>query len=153
MLINEKIRLLRQQKGLSQAKMARLLNMSKNGYGNIERGQTNLSLTKLKKIAAILDENLMELVKGNDKNIINTMGNNNTGTQNNQNFCSLFSSGCPCPKISQLECDHIKQTLINMQQSNEIKILKQLNELLMEKIDRIDAEKNLSTQQITPSPQ
>ena len=86
MLINEKIRLLRQQKGLSQAKMARLLNMSKNGYGNIERGQTNLSLTKLKQIAAILDENLMELVKGNDKNIINTMGNNNTGTQNNQNF-------------------------------------------------------------------
>ena len=153
MLINEKIRLLRQQKGLSQAKMARQLNMSKNGYGNIERGQTNLSLTKLKQIAAILDENLMELVKGNDKNIINTMGNNNTGTQNNQNFCSLFSSACPCPKNNQLECDHIKQTLINMQQSNEIKILKQLNELLMEKIDRIEAEKNLSTQQITPLPQ
>ena len=153
MLINEKIRLLRQQKGLSQAKMARQLNISTNGYGNIERGQTNLSLTKLKQIAAILDENLMELVKGNDKNIINTMGNNNTGTQNNQNFCSLFSSACPCPKISQLECDHIKQTLINTQQSNEIKILKQLNELLMEKIDRIEAEKNLSTQQITPLPQ
>ena len=153
MLINEKIRLLRQQMGLSQAKMARQLNISTNGYGNIERGQTNLSLTKLKQIAAILDENLMELVKGNDKNIINTMGNNNTGTQNNQNFCSLFSSPCPCPKISQLECDHIKQTLINTQQSNEIQILKQLNELLMEKIDRIDAEKNLSTQQITPLPQ
>ena len=153
MLINEKIRLLRQQKGLSQAKMARQLNISTNGYGNIERGQTNLSLTKLKQIAAILDENLMELVKGNDKNIINTMGNNNTGTQNNQNFCSLFLASCPCPKISQLECDHIKQTLINTQQSNEIKILKQLNELLMEKIDRINAEKNLSTQQITPLPQ
>ena len=153
MLINEKIRLLRQQKGWSQDKMARQLNMSKNGYGNIERGQTNLSLTKLKKIAAILDENLMELVKGNDKNIINTMGKNNTGTQNNQNFCSLFLASCPCPKISQLECDHIKQTLINTQQSNEIKILKQLNELLMEKIDRIEAEKNLSTQQITSPPQ
>ena len=43
MLINEKIRLLRQQMGLSQAKMARQLNISTNGYGNIERGQTNLS--------------------------------------------------------------------------------------------------------------
>ena len=89
MLINEKIRLLRQQKGLSQAKMARQLNISTNGYGNIERGQTNLSLTKLKQIAAILDENLMELVKGDDKNIINTMGNNNTGTPLNQDSCRL----------------------------------------------------------------
>jgi hypothetical protein len=31
--------------------------------------------------------------------------------------------------------------------------MKQLNELLMEKIDRIEADKNLSTQQITPLPQ
>ena len=153
MLINEKIRLLRQQKGLSQAKMARQLNMSKNGYGNIERGQTNLSLTKLKQIAAIFDENLMQLIKRHDKNIINTMGNNNTGTQNNQNFCSLFLASCPCPKISQLECDLAKQMLINIQQSNNIKLMKQLNELLMEKIDRIEADKNLSTQQITPLPQ
>ena len=68
MLINEKIRLLRQQKGLSQAKMARQLNISTNGYGNIERGQTNLSLTKLKQIAAILDENLMELALYMTKN-------------------------------------------------------------------------------------
>ena len=145
MLINEKIRLLRQQKGLSQAKMARQLNISTNGYGNIERGQTNLSLTKLKKIAAILDENLMELVKGNDKNIINTMGNNNTGTQNNQNFCSLFLCPCPCTKNNQLECNLAKQMLINLQQSNEITLLKQLNELLMEKIEHNQVDKNLST--------
>lgn len=145
MLINEKIRLLRQQKGLSQAKMARQLNMSKNGYGNIERGQTNLSLTKLKQIAAIFDENLMQLIKRHDKNIINTMGSNNTGTQNNQNFCSLFLCPCPCTKNNQLECHLAKQMLINLQQSNEIKLLKQLNELLMEKIEYNQNDKNLST--------
>ena len=145
MLINEKIRLLRQQKGLSQAKMARQLNMSKNGYGNIERGQTNLSLTKLKQIAAIFDENLMQLIKRHDKNIINTMGSNNTGTQNNQNFCSLFLCPCPCTKNNQLECHLAKQMLINLQQSNEIILLKQLNELLMEKIEYNQNDKNLST--------
>jgi transcriptional regulator with XRE-family HTH domain len=153
MLINEKIRLLRQQKGLSQAKMARQLKISITGYGNIERGHTNVSLTKLKQIASILDENIMELAKGYDKNIINTMGNYNTCTQNNQNFYSLFLCPCPCTKNSQLECDLAKLMVINAQQSNEIKLLKQLNELLMEKIDRIETYKNLSTQQITPLPQ
>ena len=145
MLINEKIRLLRQQKGLSQDEMARKLKMSTNGYGNIERGHTNLSLSKLKQLAAIFDENLLQLFKGHDKNIINTMGSNNTGTQNNQNFCSLFLYPCPCTKNNQLECHLAKQMLINLQQSNEIKLLKQLNELLMEKIEYNQNDKNLST--------
>jgi DNA-binding XRE family transcriptional regulator len=144
MLINEKIRLLRQQKGLSQDEMARKLKMSTNGYGNIERGHTNLSLSKLKQLAAIFDENLLQLFKGHDKNIINTMGSNNTGTQNNQNFCSLFLCPCPCTKNNQLECHLAKQMLINLQQSNEIKLLKQLNELLMEKIEYNQNDKNLS---------
>lgn len=61
MLINEKIRLLRQQKGLSQNEMARKLKMSTNGYGNIERGHTNVSLSKLTQLAAIFDENLLPL--------------------------------------------------------------------------------------------
>ncbi len=35
--------------------------------------------------------------------------------------------------------------LINFQQSNEITLLKQLNELLMEKIEHNQVDKNLST--------
>jgi hypothetical protein len=73
------------------------------------------------------------------------MGSNNTGTQNNQNFCSLFLCPCPCTKNNQLECHLAKQMLINLQQSNEIKLLKQLNELLMEKIEYNQNDKNLST--------
>lgn len=138
MLINEKIRFLKQQKGLSQDKMARQLKIATNGYGNI-------SSTKLKKIDKIFVENLMHLSGRNNKNIINTMGSNNTGTQNNQNFCSLFLCPCPCTKNSQLECNLAKQILINIQQSNEINLLKQLNALLMEKIESNKTDKNLST--------
>ena len=61
MLINEKIRFMRQQKGWSQEEMAHRLSMSPNGYGNIERGNTNINMIKLKKIAALLDENLLGL--------------------------------------------------------------------------------------------
>ena len=55
MLMNEKIRFMRQQKGWSQEEMAHRLGMSFNRYGNIERGQTKLNFAKLKEIAAIND--------------------------------------------------------------------------------------------------
>jgi transcriptional regulator with XRE-family HTH domain len=55
MLINEKIRFMRQQKGWSQEEIADRLNMSPNGYGNIERGYTNINMTKLNEIAELFD--------------------------------------------------------------------------------------------------
>ena len=143
MLINQKIRLLKQQKGLSKNEIARKISKSAIVYDNIKHGYTRVNLFKLKQLASIFDENLLSLCKGHNKNIINTMGNNNTGTQNNQNFCSLFLCPCPCTKNSQLECNLAKQMLINLQQSSEIKLLKQLNELLMEKIERNQVANNL----------
>ena len=44
MKINEKIKLLREGKHWSQEEMAQKLNMSKNGYAKIERGETSASL-------------------------------------------------------------------------------------------------------------
>ena len=44
MLINEKIRFMRQQKGWTQQEMAKRLNMSANGYGNIGRFQASCRL-------------------------------------------------------------------------------------------------------------
>ena len=46
MLINEKIRFMRQQKGWTQQEMAKRLNMSANGYGNIERVNNELTAQK-----------------------------------------------------------------------------------------------------------
>ncbi len=134
MLINEKIRFMRQQKGWTQEEMAKRLNMSANGYGNIERGNSNINMIKLKKIAALLDENLLALF-GGDQKVFNRIGDNNAGTQNNQNFCSLFSDDDQCPRNDQIECSLAKQKLITTQQENEISILKQLNEQLEAKIE------------------
>lgn len=128
MLINEKIRFMRQKKGWSQEEMAHQLNMSSNGYGNIERGYTNLSLSKLKKIAELFDENLRDMFLG--------ISDNNTGTQNNQNFCSLFSDTGQCTLNIYVEFNSEKQKLIIVQQSNEIIMLRQINELLKEKVNR-----------------
>lgn len=47
MSVHEKIRLVRQLKGWSQEDVANKLGMSPNGYGSIERGETDVNLSRL----------------------------------------------------------------------------------------------------------
>ena len=47
MHIGDKIKLFREKRGISQAKMAEILNMSVQGYGNIESGDINISFSRL----------------------------------------------------------------------------------------------------------
>ncbi len=68
MEINEKIRFIRELKGWSQKEMADKLNMSINGYANIERGETNIQYSRLEQISQILDLKLSELTDLDDKN-------------------------------------------------------------------------------------
>lgn len=52
--IEERIRLQRLLRGLSQENMADLLNLSTTAYGDIERGKTDLTLSRLTQIASVL---------------------------------------------------------------------------------------------------
>jgi XRE family transcriptional regulator, regulator of sulfur utilization len=51
----ERIRLARLQHGLSQENMADLLNLSTTAYGDIERGKTELTISRLTQIAQALN--------------------------------------------------------------------------------------------------
>ncbi|WP_019990838.1 helix-turn-helix domain-containing protein [Rudanella lutea] len=55
MTLSERIRLRRLQRGLSQENMADLLHLSTTAYGDIERGKTDLTLSRLSQIAAVFD--------------------------------------------------------------------------------------------------
>jgi len=78
MNIGEKIRFFRERKGLSQSKMAELLEMSVQGYGNIERGNTNISYSRLELISKELE------VK--PKDIVGFAERNSFVNSNNKNF-------------------------------------------------------------------
>lgn len=58
----ERIRLLRLQRGYSQENMADLLNLSTTAYGDIERGKTELTLSRLEQIAEVLNLSVTELL-------------------------------------------------------------------------------------------
>lgn len=77
MTVHEKIRFLRQLKGWSQEDMATRLNMSPNGYGSIERGETDVNLSRLEQIALIFEVRLSELFELNEQIVLSTIEMNN----------------------------------------------------------------------------
>ncbi len=58
----EKIRQIRISKGLSQENMADMLGVSTTTYGDIERGRTELTLSRIESLAKIFDVVLPELL-------------------------------------------------------------------------------------------
>lgn len=81
--IQDNIRSLREEHKLSQDEMAEKLGMSKNGYGKIERGQSDLSLTRLEQIAEIFQIDIAEIIKTNNKELALVIGENHGILQNN----------------------------------------------------------------------
>lgn len=71
MKVNEKIRLLREKNHFTQEEMANRLQLSTNGYANIERGETKLTFERLEQIAEIFDIDVTELVSYGEQNAIN----------------------------------------------------------------------------------
>jgi transcriptional regulator with XRE-family HTH domain len=67
MSVNDKIRLIREAKGLTQEQVAEKMEMSPNAYGNIERGDNDPKLSKLQKIAEIFEIELSELISLSEK--------------------------------------------------------------------------------------
>lgn len=62
-IIGERIRLIRREKGISQEELAHLSALSDTYIGQIERGEKNITVDSLSKIAASLEISLEELFR------------------------------------------------------------------------------------------
>jgi transcriptional regulator with XRE-family HTH domain len=60
--INEKIRLLRQQKGWSQGDIASQLGITTAGYSKIETGVTDVNMSRVEQIAKLYEISVLELL-------------------------------------------------------------------------------------------
>lgn len=65
--LGNRIRVLRISRELSQENMADELKLSTGAYSNIERGVTDLTVTRLYRIAEILHANVIDLLDSTDK--------------------------------------------------------------------------------------
>jgi transcriptional regulator with XRE-family HTH domain len=122
MSVNEKIRLIRETKGLTQEQVAEKLGVSPTAYGDFERGDNDPRLSKLQKIAEILEMPLSELIDLSEK------GNLTINFSNQENRKSPKSKIC----ISSSNTELKEQLLINELQKKEITMKDRENENLRE---------------------
>jgi len=66
--LGNRLRELREQKGLTQERFALKIGIDRSYYAGVELGQRNISLKNLEKIAHGLDLSLSELFKGVEEN-------------------------------------------------------------------------------------
>lgn len=77
------IKKIRELRNYTQEYMAESLKMSQTGYGKIERGETDITVNKIKQIAKILDVNLQDLLEFDGKIVvIGSVNDQATGIRN-----------------------------------------------------------------------
>ena len=82
MALHDNIRTLRELNHWSQEEMAERINMSKNGYAKIERGETQPNISRLKKIAEAFEVDLVELLQSEEKGIFCLISENSIHNSN-----------------------------------------------------------------------
>lgn len=60
--VGRNLRAIREQRGVSQERMAELVGVHRTYYGGLERGERNLSLQSLERLAEILEEEPLRLL-------------------------------------------------------------------------------------------
>ena len=115
---SEKIKIMREMNQWTQEEVAEKLGMSTTGYAKIERGQTNVSVEKLKQIAQVFNLNVAQLLYGDERFVICSIGDNHS------NYNNYFGTN---EKLS-LENEKLKQLL--SAKESEIEALKKVIALL-----------------------
>ena len=115
---SEKIKIMREMNQWTQEEVAEKLGMSTTGYAKIERGQTNVSVEKLKQIAQVFNVNVAQLLDDNERFVLFT------NVDNHSNYNNYFGTN---EKLS-LENEKLKQLL--SAKESEIEALKKVIALL-----------------------
>lgn len=86
MNISDKIRLTREERQLSREQVAGKLGISLTAYGNIERGETDISLSRLEGIANVLGRTVVELMLKGEEGIVIIRNPSTSGNGDNSSI-------------------------------------------------------------------
>lgn len=130
MNVSHKVRLFRELNQWSQEEMAEKMNMSVQGYAKIERGETNLTLHKLKQIAAVFQISLTDLISSTDNSVIFFSGEHNGEHSQNHYGNNYYGN-----KDAEFEIEKLKLIIqhkdeLLQQKESELENLKSLLNIL-----------------------
>ncbi|MEZ5671042.1 MAG: helix-turn-helix transcriptional regulator [Thiotrichaceae bacterium] len=125
--IGTKIKQLRTLKGWSRQQAADKLEMSMTGYGSIERGETDVCITRLAHLAEIFEITLSDLLGLTEKNVFNFTKIHNTecliGISASSNESSLKHEVRELQLICQSqekEIEYLKQQVEQLKETNQL---------------------------------
>ncbi|MPW84843.1 helix-turn-helix domain-containing protein [Moraxella catarrhalis] len=121
----KKICFIREKQNLTQEQMANELGLSTNGYANLERSETRLSVDRLEQIANIFGVGITELMTSDENNTI--MVYHSTSTSN-LNIFSNASESMLEAEIARLQLIISHKDELLEQQKREIETIKFLVE-------------------------
>jgi transcriptional regulator with XRE-family HTH domain len=126
MQIHEKLKVMRQCKHWTQEDLAEKLGWTVNTYAKIERGEADIKLDKLNKLAEVFGVDMQELLNANEKTVFNFV--ENCSHSNHQN-CTIV--------LSETQCAHEleKAQLLLREREKEIEYLKTENARLLEMME------------------
>jgi len=105
--VGNKIRLLREERGLSQENMASVLDITQSNYARLEKDDNRISVTRLIVIAKTLETTVTELVGEKP----NTVVNQNTQRDAFAYFQSTFQSDKEHIQTLKDEIEYLKKML------------------------------------------
>ena len=124
--IYNKIRAIRILKGWSQEDAATKLGIAVNSYAKIERGETDVNLSRLAQIAEMLEIDLSQLLELNKHNVLHVLNNHNCA---DWKFIQTLQGNI---LLSETQCAHEleKSRIVIQERDKEISHLKKIIALL-----------------------
>lgn len=129
MAVHDKIRALRLQNNWTQEQAAEKMDMSKNGYANMERGQASININRLEKAAEVFQVDILELLNSS-KDVVLFVNENFENTEQCGNY---YRQSDNAEKLN-LQLAH-QQTLLE-QKDQEIAALKEIIALLKQQLEK-----------------
>ncbi len=120
MQIGEKIRKIRELKGLKQENIATALGMSVTAYGNLERGDTNLTYDKLEEIAKAMEVTVSDIINLPEEFTIHNITNSHV---------AVAQLGCNYGNINNPEVEGYKIAIEKL--DAQVEYLKRQNDALL----------------------
>ena len=83
MTLTDKIRAFRTIKNLSQENMAQMIGISSTAYAKLERGETEMSYTRLEQVAQVLEVRVTDLINFGENGFFYMNNSSNAGNASN----------------------------------------------------------------------
>lgn len=124
--LKEKIRTLREFHNWTQEQMAELMDISTNSYARLERGESQMKMEHLEKIAKLFKIDAIDLMKATDKSVLFLLSETENAFDSGNNQNNYYGNDTLIHEVDKLKLIIQHKDELLAQQKNEIELLKTL---------------------------